>query len=1044
MTFEAGTKVRLKNDPSALGTLTGRTRTRSGTVYYKVNFSNFSGYQPEYAIETFEEDEDWDELLENNKFGRPNNLRQHLTHIYLSGKLANLVYSMEATNTDFYAYQFKPVLSFLESPSNGLLIADEVGLGKTIEAGLVWTEIKARENAKRLLVVCPAMLREKWYMELKTKFGEDAVILNAHELHRELKQPDYIGKPKVMICSIQGLRPPKEWRDEKNTSKRALFARFLEEKSTEEPILDMLIIDEAHYLRNRETKSNRLARLLTNISRNNLLLTATPINLHSQDLFQLLHLIDRDNFDDPHVFPRVIDANEPLFRARTLAIKPDSNSDEIIYQLKEAQSNELLSNSRQLKSIIESDIDAFLTSDSKRVRLADKIDKINLLRHTYTRTRKKEVQDEFQVIRQPRAEFIAFDPNGPELDFYNRTTIAIKKYAKKINLPRGFLLSMPQRYLSSCMVAAASYWQGMRITSLDKELEKETIYEAFGEDSAEDENTEDRMPIVEYLQQEVLPYVDIEDLKINDSKYQRLTEVLNNILQENKNEKIILFSYFRNTLFYLESRLKEEKIASQILMGGMKENKQDIITKFRDDPNINILLSSEVASEGVDLQFCRILVNYDLPWNPMKVEQRIGRIDRIGQKNDQIFIWNLFHKGTIDEKIYSRLLKRLKIFERALGGVNDVIGPEIKELTHELMFSDLTEEEEDQKITQAAIALENRRLHEEQLEAEASSLIAHGGYILDQVQAAYDFNRRITDLDLKLYTFNYLNQYVQGYKIEPTDSVEELYKLSLTPEVMSELNNYINTNKLHGLTRLGGDPSTTIKFQNKVGFDPNIRKFETINQFHPLIRFISFDLGRRNEFFHPLVAAKLEAKNLQSLSLESGIYFFALNKWSFKGLRTEEELKARIIRMGATDYLETDVSWDIINEIRLNGIDWLTVDAELETLNINTMEVIENCIFQLDSDFEQSIKDREMENLDRIQFQKTSAMRKNDRRLDMLKQRLENFRNQDSKHRMIPATLGQIEAQQQRTEIRMQELNNLEKMTSSREEICVGVVKIQL
>ena len=116
-----------------------------------------------------------------------------------------------------------------------------------------------------------------------------------------------------------------------------------------------------------------------------------------------------------------------------------------------------------------------------------------------------------------------------------------------------------------------------------------------------------------------------------------MTEVLNNILQENKNEKIILFSYFRNTLFYLENRLKEEKIASQILMGGMKENKQDIIRKFRDDPNINILLSSEVASEGVDLQFCRILVNYDLPWNPMKVEQRIGRIDRIGQKNDQIF-----------------------------------------------------------------------------------------------------------------------------------------------------------------------------------------------------------------------------------------------------------------------------------------------------------------------------------------------------------------------------------------------------------------------
>ena len=153
MKYNAGQTVRLKDDPTSIGTITGQTKERSGNIYYKINFSNHSGYQPEHSIETFGEQEDWEELLEKKKFGRPSNLRQHLTHIYLNGKLANLVYSMEATNTDFYAYQFKPVLAFLESPSNGLLIADEVGLGKTIEAGLVWTEIKARENAKSLLIV---------------------------------------------------------------------------------------------------------------------------------------------------------------------------------------------------------------------------------------------------------------------------------------------------------------------------------------------------------------------------------------------------------------------------------------------------------------------------------------------------------------------------------------------------------------------------------------------------------------------------------------------------------------------------------------------------------------------------------------------------------------------------------------------------------------------------------------------------------------------------------------------------------------------------
>src|SRR5690606_10948814 len=106
------------------------------------------------------------DMLESRRLGRPIDLRRTLTHVKLSGRLANVIYSMEATNTDFYAYQFKPVLKILESPSNGILIADEVGLGKTIEAGLIWTELRSRFDMRRLLVLCPAALREKWRREL--------------------------------------------------------------------------------------------------------------------------------------------------------------------------------------------------------------------------------------------------------------------------------------------------------------------------------------------------------------------------------------------------------------------------------------------------------------------------------------------------------------------------------------------------------------------------------------------------------------------------------------------------------------------------------------------------------------------------------------------------------------------------------------------------------------------------------------------------------------------------------------------------------------
>lgn len=130
--------------------------------------------------------EDPIDLLRAGKLGRARDLRAQLTHIRLNGRLANVIYSMETTNTEFYPYQFKPVLNFLDSPSNGILIADEVGLGKTIEAGLIWTELRSRYDVRRVVVLCPAMLQEKWYDELSFRFGIDAEIASARDVLKRL------------------------------------------------------------------------------------------------------------------------------------------------------------------------------------------------------------------------------------------------------------------------------------------------------------------------------------------------------------------------------------------------------------------------------------------------------------------------------------------------------------------------------------------------------------------------------------------------------------------------------------------------------------------------------------------------------------------------------------------------------------------------------------------------------------------------------------------------------------------------------------------
>ena len=144
--LEPGTSVRIKTDPGRIGILTNKSRQRGDVIRWQVIFPDGGQYIPEDQLECVQEIPDLLELLEQGKLGRSADLRRNLTHIRLSGRLANLIYSMDTTHTDFYAYQFKPVIRFLDSPGSGLLIADEVGLGKTIEAGLIWTELRKNKG----------------------------------------------------------------------------------------------------------------------------------------------------------------------------------------------------------------------------------------------------------------------------------------------------------------------------------------------------------------------------------------------------------------------------------------------------------------------------------------------------------------------------------------------------------------------------------------------------------------------------------------------------------------------------------------------------------------------------------------------------------------------------------------------------------------------------------------------------------------------------------------------------------------------------------
>jgi len=481
--MKSGTRIRLKGDPGRIGVITGKSRDREGLKYWQIQFPDMAQYVPEDQLDNIPESaEDPLDLYNEGKLGRAIDLRRTLTHVRLSGHLANLLYSMETTNTDFLAYQFKPIIKFLNSATKGILIADEVGLGKTIEAGLLWTELRSRYDYRRLLILCPAFLRIKWKRELANRFGVDAKITDARETLEVLKQATIEGSnyQYAMIASMQGLRPIKGWDQESINDRRIQnqLAKFLQRNEYTTPLVDLLIIDEAHYLRNPDPKKRKktsiLGQLLRNISDNIVLLSATPIHLRSQDLYQLLNIVDEATFNQPKIFDEILRANAPLVKARDFILSKKVNANDFIKILQVAKSHPLLSDSKQLTYLIENPpSEKEIQNVTKKLEIAYKLETINLAGHVINRTRRRDVSEQ-HVRREANPEYIPLSET--EREFYNKVTQTIRILCQKHLKHEGFLLMTPQRQMSSSMPAALRDWQNRgKNTTID-------IFEDIGEE----------------------------------------------------------------------------------------------------------------------------------------------------------------------------------------------------------------------------------------------------------------------------------------------------------------------------------------------------------------------------------------------------------------------------------------------------------------------------------------------------------------------------------------------------------------------------------
>ncbi|TWX46359.1 SNF2-related protein [Colwellia hornerae] len=1028
--WSASQRVRLKSDPGKNGVLTGDVQERRGKNKYLVIFPDGDSWVNETALEIVDSAaRNVVELLKNKQFGRVTDLRRNLTNIQLSGRLANIVYSMDTTNTEFYAYQYKPVLSFLEAPSKGILIADEVGLGKTIEAGLIWTELRSRFDARRLMVVCPAVLKEKWKDELANRFGIEATLMGASELFEELnnRTRSYYPPGRAIICSYDGLRPPKSLADDdgvKNNSPRAKLAELLELNSGEEPLFDLVVFDEAHKMRNSESATSKLGRIIREVSEHLVLLSATPVNLHSQDLYQLLNIVDEDTFSNEHVFPSVLKANQPLVKAQNKALDKTSTWDDIAELIESAQTHSLLKDNQQLKNILSRPFSAKeLKENANRVQLANRIERCNLLSKVLTRTRKVEVK-ELRIPREPYAPIIIM--TEVEAALYERVTNIVRRYALTKDISDGFLLASPQRQLSSSMYAAVKSWTDREA---DDELQS---YEDFGNEKS---NIKKAGPLTQTIMNGVLGTVDLNELWKNDSKFKALQTVLVEYLDDNPEEKIILFSYFRPTLKYLSNRLSSLGYKNQILMGGMRESKQSIINRFRDNKDIKILLASEVASEGVDLQFCRVLINYDLPWNPMKIEQRIGRIDRHGQKAKKLSILNFCYHDTIDQRIYERLYKRLNIFKESLGDLEAILGEKISELTSSLLKDRRTPEQENALIEQTSLALEKRKISEQELELQASNLIAHSGHILQEVNAAHQFSKRITETDLSIFVKDFLERHCQGFIFFQSNPEDELYEIQLPANEAALFRTFIDKRKLYGISSLDNGQKKSCRFFNKVTTIKSVVEF--INQTHPLIQFISKRLKDIDEAFIPLVSCALP--NAYAPNLNKGIYVASIQRASYEGLRVEEKLIARVKKIDEESVLDGGMSLDIINLTRLNSFDW--PEAKIEINEVAVKEDLNLCDDLIEDEFEYETQLKTAENIDRVNLQITSAQKHFERQVASSESALWKHRLA-GRTSLTKATEGRINKIQERFTQRKAELELHQKFKPDLIPVCQIVFKI--
>ncbi len=645
-----------------------RVREEQGLFVYYVRIDDGRLVAvPEANLDDLPEAQSPDERLARQEFGDPKLFYYRTIGHYLACARQQLGASGIAARIIPKPHQIFVTKRVVDAPRQRFLLADEVGLGKTIETGLIIQELWARGSLDRVLIVVPANLLLQWLYELHYKFNNEEFKLfdTARVREEQAKHPGEnvweIGR--YIICSHGYIATHREvWDDMLQVP------------------WDMVIFDEAHHIRRQLDSSGRrsatalyhFASQISQRTRGLLLLTATPMQLDPFELFSLVEILDPALFYSYEYFEEQREQNKTL----NAAIKGLAELDRLNAQ----EQAQLLSRTAELLGQDDFVTDIFV---SQRVRdqVVEQLVSRHLLSEIMIRNRKRLVGG--FTRRLPYIIPVALSEAEHEL--YDAVITYIRSVYRRLE-PRkqgfvGFILVNYQKRLTSSLYAFQR--------SLERRLAKLVAQQVKPMATVPAEWTEADPDELTRMYGEQLALVDGEaalDMEIDglsdlldrvraihtDAKYAALIEALTEIFHTEPGERVLIFTQFLDTLVYLQQELQAHwKVG--VFHGALSPRDKDLaIARFQRD-EVQILVTTEAGGEGRNLQFCHILVNYDLPWNPMKVEQRIGRLDRIGQECD-VLICNFALQDTIEERVLEVLNKRIHAFEETVGGLDPILG----------------------------------------------------------------------------------------------------------------------------------------------------------------------------------------------------------------------------------------------------------------------------------------------------------------------------------------------------------------------------------